>query len=245
LGLKIGKKFPQVFFASAGAWFVASVLLNDFAFSAMIALCFGVLLYFWLENKGKRLKRKKAKLVEKELPFALLSLSSELSYNPSFENALQNTAVQSYGLFSEGLRKALNEVKNSGASVQEALLHFSESFESTQLKRAVNQLIIAFEQGSGKSSAENLKKLGQELLARQRIESKEFNSKLAVLSLMFISLSAVMPALFQAFIIVGSAFLDLNFTPLEVLLVGIVAFPLVNVGVLFFVFESMPECLKE
>lgn len=231
-------------FAALGVWFSASVLLNDFFLASALAIAIGAVSFYWVSGFEKRAQRKKARLVEKHLPFALLSLSAEVRYNSNFENALQNTAMQNYGLFSEGLENALREVQESGASVQEALMHFAESFESTQLKRALNQAVMAFEHGSRKNAAENLKKLSQELLARQRIESKEFNARLAVFSLMFISLSAVMPALFQAFIIVGSAFLDLDFTPLEVLLIGAVVFPAVNAGILFFVLESTPECLK-
>ena len=105
-------------------------------------------------------------------------------------------------------------------------------------------VVSAFEQGSRKHSGENLKKLGQEMLARQRIESKEFNSKLALYSLMFVSLSAVMPALFQAFVIVGSSFLELDFSALQIIAIATVLFPALNLAVLFFARNSMPEFLK-
>jgi len=238
------KELPKILVCFFGVLFAGSAVLNDFLQASGLAVFAAGAFAFWLLTSGKRKAAKKARILEKSLPFALLSISSELGYNSDFEKVLENAARQNHGLFSDGLKKALAEVKQSGASVQEALLHFSESYSSTQLKRSISQLIAAFEQGNRKASAENLKKLALELLARQRIESKEFNSKLALFSLIFITISAVIPALFQSFVIVGSAFLDLEFSPLQVLLIGAVAFPVLDAFVILLVLEKTPEFLK-
>ena len=75
-------------------------------------------------------------------------------------------------------------------------------------------------------------------------KGKEFSQKLVLFSLMFIVVSAVFPALFQSFVIVGSSFMQLDFLPVHVLLVIGVLFPLIDIAALFFIRSQTPHFLR-
>jgi len=241
---RIAGEIAQILAVYCAFWFCIQALFNDVILATVLPAlaCAG---FFLLKKNLPHIREKaRARRLERELPFALLSMSSEIGFNNDFLKVLENASRQDYGLFSKGLKEALARQRISGASVQETLCAFGKEFKSTQLKRAVSQLVAAFETGNRKAASENLKKLAQELLARQRIECKEYSARLSVMSLMFISASAVMPALFNAFVIVGGAFLEIEFSPMQVLLIGALAFPAIDIAILVFMLQSAPESLK-
>ncbi|PIN99018.1 MAG: hypothetical protein COT90_01510 [Candidatus Diapherotrites archaeon CG10_big_fil_rev_8_21_14_0_10_31_34] len=187
------------------------------------------------------LKKKKAKKIEKYLPFALMAMSVELNINLSFEKILSNLS-EDYGEFSFEIKKALKEIK-AGATIQKALFNLSERTDSKILKRSISQITSIYEHGS-EQKGEPIKQLAKELLSRQKTESKEFTSKMIMYSVVFIVLSAIIPAMFQAFISIGSTFMEMDFTSIQVLLIITVFFPLLNLAVLFLIKSKTPEFLK-
>ncbi|MBS3059622.1 MAG: hypothetical protein J4224_04325 [Candidatus Diapherotrites archaeon] len=134
-------------------------------------------------------------------------------------------------------------MKEKGASLQEAFIHASERNHSHMFRRALAHLTQVYEQGN-RIKGERLRSLAREELARQRAKSKEFSGKLVTYSLMFIALSAIIPALFQAFIVVGSTFMELTLSPLQVLLIPALVFPLIDLAVLQLIRSKTPEFLK-
>ncbi|VVB99099.1 Uncharacterised protein [uncultured archaeon] len=82
------------------------------------------------------------------------------------------------------------------------------------------------------------------MLARQKAEAKEFSAKAATISVAFVAVSAVAPAMFQAYIVVGSAFMEMQFTPLQGLAITCVAFPVADIAMLSAIWAITPEHLK-
>ncbi len=238
------RNFRNSAIAALCAWFVSSLFLEEIALSLIPAIIVFALVYSLFLYRPKLRRRKFALKIEKDMPFALLSLAVETEMDVQFETALGNIAMQDYGLVSAEFRKIVSEIRDSGASVQEALFNFAERANSLDVKRAITQIVAAYEQGSGKRSSSPLKKLAHEMLLKQHSESKEFSNKLVVFSLMFIAVSAIVPALFQAFIIVGSAFLALQLSALQILLIVALLFPALDVAVLLYIRARTPEFLK-
>src|SRR3989344_5253593 len=238
------KNFKYAAIAALSAWFASALFLEEIALSLVPALLVFALVYCTLLSYPKLRRRKFAALVEKDLPFALLSLAVEIEMNVQFETALGNIARQDYGAVSREFKKIVSEVKDSGASVQEALFSFAERIPSLAVKRAITQIVAAYEQGAGKRSSVPLKKLAHEMLLKQHSESKEFSNKLVVFSLLFIAVSAIVPALFQAFIIVGSSFLALQMSAVQILLIVALLFPALDFAVLLYIRAKTPEFLK-
>lgn len=221
------------------AWLVLGLVLDELILSAAV----GAVLFFpglGLQLYYPKIKRKKhAGLVEATLPFCLMEIAVDINLGMAFEKAIRHASKGS-GKCAGELGIVLKEIEEQGASVQEALRHFSERIESRLVKRAVIQLVAAFEQGKGKDAGAPIKRIAAEILTRQRVESKMFSSRLVVLSLLFIAVSAIVPALFQSFSIVGSVILHMNFTPLELFLIITVGFPVLDLAVLFYIKSKTP-----
>lgn len=231
----------SVLFSLTG-WFSATLMTEDaisgavfgvFVFASGIALAF----YY-----PKSVKRKKAEELDKDLPFSLMNLAIDLSLGTGFEKAIERIAEENNEVGKE-FGKALKEMKSTGASMQKVLIELSERTFSKQAKRAIAQIVYAYEKGS-RDNGYGLKRIAEEMLSIQRTKAKEFSGKMVVYSLMFVAVSAIVPALFLAFIIVGSSFLEIEFTSLQVFLTVVVGFPALDVMVLYYIRLKTPVFLK-
>jgi accessory gene regulator protein AgrB len=118
----------------------------------------------------------------------------------------------------------------------------NERNSSMNVKRACSNLSNLQFQGS--RDITGLKKLAQELLLKQRIESKEFSGKMVVYSLVFIAVSAIVPAMFQSFVLIGSYFMNISFTPVQIFFISVALFPMLDLGVLILIDSKTPLFLK-
>lgn len=225
-------------------WFVFALVSEDLAGGAMISglVCAGVLGVWACLPKMRR--RAAAEEIEKDLGFALMQMAVELSMNAPFEKCMVRVAEGNYGRLSQEFRRAMEEIRGAGAAVQEALFNFASRIDSLAVKRAVAQMIAAYEQGSRKDAGEPLKRIAREHFARQRAVAKEFSGKLVVFSLMFIAVSAIAPALFLAFMAVGSTFMELDFSAEQVLLIAALGFPAIDLAALFYIRSKTPRFLR-
>jgi len=193
-----------------------------------------VLVFFSMVRYPAIRKRGMAKAVEKELPNSLRMMGIELNMGLPFETSLKN--VCSNSALGKELKHVLKNIEN-GSSVQEAFSSFCNRIDSNFARRASAQIIAAYEKGG---SGETLKKLADEQESILRARLKEYHGKLTVYSLLFIAASAVFPAIFQAFVIVGSSFLSIDFSPTQALLVPILLFPLINIALFVMVRWKSP-----
>lgn len=204
------------------------------AFSlTLFFLVFGISFYIFIRYPKIR-KKKIAKEIEAELPFVLRSFGVELNINVPFETCLKKIAENNHALLSLEFKKILFDVE-TGANIPEALTAFSERIDSSFVKRAVSILIIAHQKGG--KNGELLKKLADEQNAVMQSKLREYNGKLVMFSLVFIAFSAIIPAMFQVFIIVGSSFLNIVVSPDLAFWMPVAVFPLINI-VLFLAIKS-------
>ena len=189
-------------------------------------------------------ERKRSARLEKQLPFVLMQLSTELALGQPFEQALAGLE-KGFGELSQEFKLVSREIDQAGASVQEALLHLSERARSRELRRGLSQVINVYEQGSpGRRPGEALRRLARDLLLKQKAEVKEFSGKQVMASLLFISVAAIAPALFMAFVSIGSLFLEVGLTSWQVIAIACLGFPLADLAVIGLIKEKTPECLK-
>lgn len=189
--------------------------------------------FFLITKYPEAKKRRIAREAEKEMPNFLRIIGIELDMGLPFELSVKNACNQS--ALGREVRSALKSIDN-GSSVHEAFNSLSSRIDSNFVKRGSSQLIEAYEKGSGST----LKKLAGEQESIVRARLKEYNGKLAVYSLLFIAASAVLPAISQAFIIVGSSFLDIGVSPLQALLIPVFLFPVVNASLFALVWWKKP-----
>jgi pilus assembly protein TadC len=221
-------------FAALGAYAHAQEGVHSLA-ALLLALVLSLAL-LWRHPFG--LARARALRLEAELPFALRELALELRSRTPFEQALARLA-EGPGPLAREISRVLQDVER-GAAAADALKAMSGRVDSLELRRAVAQLSLAYAQGS---NTEGLRKLADELAALQRAQAREYHARLSLVGLVFIALACIIPSLFAAYVIVGSSFLDLSFTPNEVYLAYLALFPAVDALVLAYARRARPAAL--
>lgn len=191
-----------------------------------------------LKNTPAYLKKRRAVRIEAELPIALRSIAVELSFNTSFEKAL--SSASRYGAFGKEVSKALNEVESGAASVSDALRGLGERVDSLLLKRACAQLVFTYEHGL---RSEGLRKLANELVSVQKSRSREYAAKLGFVGLAFIAVACIIPALFAAYAMVGSSFMDITFSVEQVWIAYTAVFPALDLAILLYLREKAPKTI--
>ena len=243
--MKTQKELALSLSAGCLAGLFAVLATNDLPTMALVFVAITALSLSLFKLYPSYRQKKRAKRLEKHLPFALMQLSIDLSLGKAFEKALEGLGKGNFQELSREFRQACREIEMAGASVQEALLHLGERSHSLEVKRCLAQMTALYEQGGEKGvGGEGLRRLAREQLLKQKSELKEFSGKQVMASLLFISVAAIAPALFQAFVVIGSLFLEVSFQPWEVILVSCLGFPLANLGIILLVREKTPECLK-
>jgi pilus assembly protein TadC len=179
-------------------------------------------------------KRRRAAAIEAELPSALRAVAAGLDSGVGFEACLAS-AARDYGAASPEFGRVLSEVEN-GASMPEALEAMAGRVGSLFAGRAAAALALAYR--SGDSACLRPLAAEQDAVARARL--REYSGKLTVYMLLFIAASAIVPAMFQAFVIVGSSILSMPVTPLAALLIPALAFPAIDAAILAFAYARRP-----
>jgi Flp pilus assembly protein TadB len=220
---------------SAMAFFYASGEIM--ASTAVFLACFAAAL-FVLKNTPGYMKKRRAARVEAELPIALRSIATEITFNSSFEKAL--SSAKRYGVLGNEVSKALKEIESGGASVSDALRNLGERVDSLLLKRACAQLVFTYEHGLRSGG---LRKLANELIAVQKARSMEYSAKLGFMGLAFIAVACIVPALFAAYAMVGSSFMDLTFSAGQVWIVYVIVFPALDLAILLYLREKAPKTI--
>lgn len=213
-----------------------TLLLDPVMSLSLGILSFSILSFTFLKLP-KTMRKRYEKEMEKSLARAIRTIATELSVKTSFHTCLKHYSKENT-LFAKEIKKALVKVER-GSSIPEALTEISEKHRSPFIKRAMGQLIAVY---SGKSleDSEVLKKIAKEQESILKNRMKEYNQKLVVYSLIFIAISAVFPALFQAFVVIGSNFLSINISPLQALLIPSIGFPALNTGAFLYITSRRP-----
>ncbi len=202
------------------------------------SLIWFAIVYFLTLRLPSILARRRGVGIESDLPVALRSMATELSMGVSFEKCLAHTAESEHRIAPE-LKRVLLEV-NGGASPPEALRGMAEGIDSLALKRAAQQMIEAYKHGS---RGEGLRHLAEEMIEVQKANARQYNAKIAFLGLMFVAVSCIVPALFEAYVVVGSSFLYSAFSPADIWLAYLVGFPAAGGVILLLIHEGTPRAL--
>lgn len=227
-------------FTALFVWLLAGAYFGSIILGAAIATTAFAGIFVIIINAPLSKKRIHAKKVEAQLPFFLLKAANQLSLGKSFSAAIKDSLDEEEAVSKEfGL--VLRDV-SKGAGFEQALNRMNARLGSLTIRRATSSLCNI--QKHGKKDSAPLKKLAQELLLKQRIESKEFSGKMTVFALVFIAVSAIVPAMFQSFVLVGSYFMSIQFTPFEIFVITAAGFPLVDLAVLFAIEKKTPLFLR-
>ena len=185
------------------------------------------------------LARIRAERAEADLPYVLRSLASEVEAGIPFDLALADAANLSSAM-GKDIQRVLQMYKK-GIPMDNALKAIGDSFASENVKRAMLHIALLYQSGA---EASPIKKMADELLAIQKAESKKFSSELAMFTLVFVAVAALVPALFAMYVMIGSTILDMNMTPGMVRMIMLGAFPLASGLALAYMYARLPAYMR-
>jgi len=180
--------------------------------------------------------------IEKDLPFFLIDLDMKLSIGQEFLLSLKELSKE-YDFLGTVFQKIIDNY-NKGTSLQKSFREYAEIFDSQDFKRALTQILNIYESGKNFKEKGPLFELAEELINIQTTKTKLYSNKLVMISLFFIAVTAILPALFLVFINIGSIILDLGITPIQLILIFTVLFPCADLVIIFIIFNIMPGFLR-
>jgi len=154
---------------------------------APIVFIIAVLVAFYYP---KTLIMDKTTRINRELPFALRHLSTQIKAGVSFHRALSSVTASDYGDLSLELKKTLKELER-GSSTEEALLSLAKRTHSTGLKKAIIQIIRALKTGGNLSMVIN--DIADDSSFEYQMRLRDFVEKLNIVNVVFTMIAVVGP----------------------------------------------------
>lgn len=195
------------------------------------SLLFFTIIYFALIFFIKRIKEQDIRTrITRELPFFLNSLAGDLEKNIPLRLSLENHSRKET-MIGKKIKKALDLVKHKGYTLESALEKISK--ENKDLERVIYQINDILQSGT-KNKADTFRLLSNNFTEQQSTAIKNYSTKLSFISLVFVVISAIVPALFLMFFLVGSNFFEISISNLGVILITVVVFPIIDMFILLF-----------
>ena len=216
--------------------YIFSDLLQSFA---VLFLFFSISFLLLLKYPAYE-KQKRAERIEAEFAIALREMVAEIEMGIPFEKSFSAIARGSYGELSREFRRANAEIESYGVSVSEALRAVAERVDSVLVKRICMQLIFSYERGL---KGDGLRELADRLVSLQKTKSREFSAKFSFLGILFMSVSCIVPAIFAAYVIIGSSFLSFSFSSQDILTAYALVFPMGDLTILLYLRETAPQMI--
>jgi len=156
------------------------------------------------------LVKKKVREIEKNLVFALRTMLIEIKSGISLFDALTVVAQGSYGALSIEFKQAIEEIE-TGTPEEEALQRLATQNPSLFFRKAIWQLV------NGMKAGADVTVLMQELVntvgKEQKIEINRYGGSLRLLSLVYMMMGVIVPAMGITLLIVLSSFPQIKIVP--------------------------------
>lgn len=182
-------------------------------------------------------EQRKAREVEQVLPLAIFSAYADALTGTEPRKLVKNLS-NGFGALSVEMEKVSNAIE-TGFPFQLAVKKVDS--KSVYFKDFLSEL-SALQEGLAYSNASGLKKLAAEILSHHRSQLKHHSSKSGLGGLLFVAFGAVMPALFASISLLGSV-IGFSLTAMEVFVVFLLVFPLVNALVLVYLDYTAPKVI--
>ncbi len=169
------------------------VLLEDYAIATASPFLgvFSVIMFAIIGASYPSVRAKERAIsIDKELPFALRQLATQIRAGLSFNRAMVSVAQADYGELSVEMRRALRDME-SGATTEEALSKVLYRTKSRGLKRALIQIIRSLRTGGRLS--EIISSIADDVAFETRMSIRDFTEVLNLVSVVYIMVAVVAP----------------------------------------------------
>ena len=184
---------------------------SAFAIAPVVGAILALLVLMQLTMYPKILVKKKVRETEKNLIFALRTITVQLKSGVSLFDSMKVIAEGNYGQLSTEFRITLEKI-STGTPQEEALEEMAAGVPSQFFRRSVWQMVSGLKDGANISSV--MEELVRTMTSQQAIEIQKYGSDLRLLSLMYMMLGVIIPALGITFMIVLSSFPQIKVTEL-------------------------------
>ena len=199
--------------------------------SITLGLIFSFLVMVQLSVFPKIRVMKKVRDLERNLIFALRTVLVEIRSGVSLFDAINLIANGNFGIVSREFKKAVESI-NTGSLEEDALESLASNNPSIFFRRAIWQIVNGLKAGADISDV--LSALIDSLMKEQRNQIRQYGNKLRLLSLAYMMLGVIIPALGLTFLIILASFPQLKVGELLfwVLLGGIIIAQFMYLGVI-------------
>ena len=145
--------------------------------------------------------------IERELPFALRHLATELRAGVGIVSSFESIAKSDYGALSDEFNRIVQDIRK-GKTTEEALRAASERTKSLSFKRAIMNFIRAVRTGGAIS--EIIGNIARDTAFELNMKIRDFVEKLNIVGLVFIMVGVVIPVMMSILVAISSASPSLN-----------------------------------
>ncbi len=216
--------------------FIFSLFLFDEEMSLLIFPISFLLFFLFLLALPTFELSKRSKIIEVEMPFMLRTVGMLINMKIPFTKALAIVSEENNEIGKE-MRRIVQDV-NSGVTIEKAFARFALSFDSQPVKRAISQLLSTYEIGG---AGNEMKRIGDELLAMQQHRLKEHASKSAIFGMLFIMTVAILPTFFLVYVLLGKFGVGGTISEFGIAITLLLVFPAISVFLLLLSKASVPH----
>ncbi len=170
-----------------------SVILGDISLTVLaplIAVSSSVLVIVLGLIYPSAVANERATKVNRELPFALRQLATQIKAGVSFHKALHSIVTSHYGVLSEEFGRVLSDIER-GYSTDQALVRLMGRTKSKGLKKALVQILRALKSGGNLSNT--ISAIADDVAFELRMKVRDFTEKLNFISVIYIMIGVVGP----------------------------------------------------
>lgn len=139
----------------------------------------------------------RARTIDRELPFALRQLATQIRSGVSFQRALLSIAQANYGELSREVRTTISDMER-GRPADEALMDLHDRTRSHGLRQAIMQIIRTLKTGGGLS--EIISSIADDVSFETRMKVRDFTEQLNLINVVFIMIAVVAPVVLTIFV---------------------------------------------
>jgi flagellar protein FlaJ len=202
----------------------------DILLPLVVSLFFSILVFAQLVTFPIIRVTKKVRDLDRNLVFALRTILVQLRSGVSLFESMKVVAEGNYGAVSKEFKKAVDQI--STGTIQEiALERIAEYNPSIFFRRAIWQIVNGMRAGADITTV--LGESVDSLTEAQSIQIRNYESQMKILSLVYMMLGVIVPALGITFLIVLSSFPQIQITEIYfwMLLIGVAIAQFMYMGI--------------
>lgn len=167
---------------------------NNFLPAATLAVIVGMLVFFTVGIGSMLypsvLAETRAQAIDRDLPFALRHLATQIKAGVSFQRALQSVSEGEYGLLSYEMKRLIRDME-AGKPAEDALNDLHDRTRSRGLRQTSMQIVRTLK--SGGALAEIISSIASDVSFETKMKVRDFTEQLNLINVVFIMTAVVAP----------------------------------------------------